>query len=539
MFLGHNIVGQQLRTFFGVGIFLVTILTTVILSIQRLSVTYDEPFHLRYGRNFYSRNLDRLEQIDDSKMPFSALNALPGTIAETAFAPDKIRDFLGHINAARYITILFSLVLAVFVFRWANELYGVRAAYLALFLYTFEPNILAHSGLVTTDLYITGMLTIASYYFWHFMNKPCTKSLTLAALSFGLAQIAKYSAVFLFPIALIVTLLRRFFRTSTPSKISLRQLTVQSAFFLAVVLLVINLGFLFLKSGSSFGTYTFQSALFQNIQSQLSVVNDLPLPLPKPYLQGLDMVQDREQKASGFGNMYLFGELRENSGFPGYFLYAALYKIPIVTQLLILFAILHYAINWRRFDIFRNELFLFIPIIFFTIYFNFINNSHIGIRFFLPIFPLLHVFAGSLLSDCKKIVPAMRFVFGIAALYLVGSVYSYHPFYLSYFNELALDRKSSYKILADSNIDWNQGRIYLAEYLEKHPGVIFEPPRPTSGKIVVGVNALTGVFIFGATKSEMRERYRWLRENFEPIGHIAYCYLIFDVTPERLETLKR
>ena len=30
------------------------------------------------------------------------------------------------------------------------------------------------------------------------------------------------------------------------------------------------------------------------------------------------------------------------------------------------------------------------------------------------------------------------------------------------------------------------------------------------------------------------ERYRWLRENFTPVGHIGYSYLLFRVTPERL-----
>ena len=30
------------------------------------------------------------------------------------------------------------------------------------------------------------------------------------------------------------------------------------------------------------------------------------------------------------------------------------------------------------------------------------------------------------------------------------------------------------------------------------------------------------------------EQYRWLRENFEPVGHVAHGHLLFQVTPEAL-----
>jgi hypothetical protein len=36
------------------------------------------------------------------------------------------------------------------------------------------------------------------------------------------------------------------------------------------------------------------------------------------------------------------------------------------------------------------------------------------------------------------------------------------------------------------------------------------------------------------------ERYRWLRENFSPVEHVGYSYLLFRVAPDRLrEVLAR
>ena len=53
--------------------------------------------------------------------------------------------------------------------------------------------------------------------------------------------------------------------------------------------------------------------------------------------------------------------------------------------------------------------------------------------------------------------------------------------------------------------------------------------RPVAGTIVVRVNALVG--------TTQPERYRWLRETFEPVEHIAYAHLVFHVTPEDLRRI--
>jgi ATP synthase F1 gamma subunit len=72
-------------------------------------------------------------------------------------------------------------------------------------------------------------------------------------------------------------------------------------------------------------------------------------------------------------------------------------------------------------------------------------------------------------------------------LYLLASVLSYFPHYLSYFNELVLDRKNAYRILADSNIDWGQNRWYLREFQAQHPDYIFEPsPEAVFDRVLYG-----------------------------------------------------
>ena len=88
----------------------------------------------------------------------------------------------------------------------------------------------------------------------------------------------------------------------------------------------------------------------------------------------------------------------------------------------------------------------------------------------------------------------------------------------------------AYKYLADSNLDWGQNREALERYLEQNPDIIWSPDEIVGGRILVDPNYLVGI--------GLPEKYRWLRENFEPDDHLFYSYLIFDVPEEAVESLK-
>ncbi len=57
--------------------FLALIIVLNVVGLSHKQLTYDEGNHYRYGQNIL--NLDST-RFDDSKMPFSALNALPSKI---------------------------------------------------------------------------------------------------------------------------------------------------------------------------------------------------------------------------------------------------------------------------------------------------------------------------------------------------------------------------------------------------------------------------------------------------------------------------
>jgi len=251
------------------------------------------------------------------------------------------------------------------------------------------------------------------------------------------------------------------------------------------------------------------------------------VPVPEPYLQGLDRVLADER---GGANVYLLGQVGNGAfgqRFPEYFAVAWLYKEPIATQVLLLLALVAYVLRFRRFDFRRDEWPLVCAVGFFACYFTFVFNFQVGFRHALVVHPLLFVLAGSLLREPAELYRGARLVLVGLLVWLGVSVGSYYPHFLAYFNEFVRDRTSGYRVLVDSNLDWGQSGQYIARYVKAHPDAILAPDRPRPGLLLVSANNYAGLLL--------AERFRWLRENFEPVGHVAYSHLIFRVTPEALQ----
>jgi hypothetical protein len=406
----------------------------------------------------------------------------------------------------------------------------------------FDPNLLAHGQLVTADLPAALMTTMALYHFWHFLKLGGKQRAVFSAVTLGLSQLAKYSCVYLYPIFLAIAAIYYPFRPAAETAKASRwdrvlwisrRWAIVVAFFSVVSVLMINLGFGFDGIGTRLSGYTLKDPFFKKLQAT-PIVGNLPLPLPVPYVQGLDLVKFEERMGEAFGNIYMGGQVRVNHhdgtlhGFPGYYFYAAFFKVPIATQIIFLVALFGYFSRRgqpaaRRLR--REEIFLLVPILFYWVYFNFFFKAQIGIRHVLPVFALATIFCGRFLAAPES--KLRRYTAVILVIWTAASALSYYPHFISYFNEFVPDRKLAYRHLADSNLDWRGNDWYLTEYIRRHPGVIVDPRKPQAGRIIVPVNALVGV-------NRNPEEYRWLREHFTPVDQIAYSYLVYDVPREML-----
>lgn len=103
-------------------------------------------------------------------------------------------------TAAAVLTLLTALV----VFFATREMFGRVAAFTALTLLIFDPNLLAHGALVTTDVGFACFMLLSVYAFYRFVKSPSALRLLLVGAAVGLALAVKHTGVLILPLLFLL-----------------------------------------------------------------------------------------------------------------------------------------------------------------------------------------------------------------------------------------------------------------------------------------------------------------------------------------------
>ncbi len=517
------------RTPFRTAAALLLVLHALLLvtSSWNTSPTYDEPEHLKFGLVYLEDG--RLPEADAQRMPVTLFNAAALKICGGALEDfETDRRFL---LAARLPTMLASMLLGLGLLCWSTACFGRRGGLLSLALYCLSPTVIAHGRLVTNDLYTALAMAAAAWSFWRLCRSPSIPLLVLAGACLGLAQACKFSSVALVPAFACILL-------STAARAPLAAFLRKNPVRWVLVLFYPLTAFFVLGAVYRFDglfrpmeNFEFHSYTFAWIETRMPW---LRLPLPRVYLEGLDLSRYISNHPGVIrGHNYLLGRLSDD-GWWYYYLVVALFKTPLGSLGLFVLRCLRPLKNTALSAAGPLSLFLLVPALALLLFFSLFSPVQLGIRYLLPALPLIHIWIGGLLVQGKgpgAVSPARPLRIGAAVLLLAAAVSSLavFPDYISYTGELAGPRIHAWRLMADSNLEWGQDRWYLGAYLQKHPQAILNPQEPTAGHIVVRVNLLTGVF--------QEERFRWIRENFDPVGRVRGSYLVYQISPEALAGL--
>src|SRR5258705_2495434 len=232
------------------------------------------------------------------------------------------RDFIFKNDAdklvfrAQMAAAIFTLLLLVFVFLTAQEMFGTTAGFIALGLLVFDPTLLAHGALVTTDAIQACFLLASIYAFYRYVKAPSVSRLAITGLAVGLALASKHSAVLVFPMLVMLAGIELFRRRPADmgSQHSIGKRTAR----LGAALLIIGL----ISVGILCGTHGFRySARGNELKLNPSMeeqLNQVPSPtearmlgqsarlhlLPESYIYGFAHVLF---SAKSF-NSYVFGK---------------------------------------------------------------------------------------------------------------------------------------------------------------------------------------------------------------------------------------
>ncbi len=486
---------------------LVFLFIIAVFSIKDESLTMDELAHLPAGYSYLTQKDMRLNPEHPPLM--KDLSAIPLLFIKNIKFPSEVKSWKEDVNGqwdfgseflfkngnpvdkmifwARIPMILILILLGYYVFRWAKELFGNKVALLSLFLFSFSPTFLAHGRLVTTDIGAAAGVFIATYYFLRFLKNSSNKNLILAGIFFGLAELAKFSLILLFPFFAITLFFWAISRSSNLKTF----LKIGSRYFLSLILIFI-IGYVLIWGVYQYHTWNYpperQVRDTQFILSSFgskTLVNTVVWMADKPilrpaaqYLLGLFMVF---QRASGGNTTYFLGEVSA-AGWKTYFPIVYIIKEPLAFFILIMTVLIYIAWLikkpfWQK-PIQRTRIWLtshfseFAMLVFIAIYWttSLKSNLNIGVRHLLPVFPFTILLVSSITIPWLNppFIKIKKVFLALLLIWQAFSVITVYPHFLSYFNELAGGPENGYIYTVDSNLDWGQDLKRLTKWVEEN-----------------------------------------------------------------------
>ncbi|MFD0974069.1 ArnT family glycosyltransferase [Plantactinospora endophytica] len=429
------------------------------------------------------------------------------------------------------LTLLFGLV----VFAFARDLFGTGGGLVALALYSFSPDVIAHGSLATNDVPLAGFLLTTMWLLWRARRHPL-RYLPLAGLAYGCALATKMTALPLLPVVLLLAALAAWSsrnpgvagRSGRWAWLDRRTLLRGVGYALGVGLIAtvtVWLSYLVVDPALRYTPVAdFEPGLKKLLVSLL--------PLPEPYRDGMLIQFGFESQTYGG---YLFGE--RFLGNRWYYLPAALLvKTPLGMIALWLGAVATLLAVRRLRPV---ALYLLLPLgLLLTVALT--GSRSLGSRYaiWLPVF--LAVGAAALLVYRRRWV--LPVVLALVAFVGVSSLRAF-PYYLPYGNEAFGGPANTYRHLNDSNVDWGQDLARLGDYLAEHGlsdervfliwkgrghpdyyGINAADPAKVPRDQVRGLFAVSAMRIDGA-----RQSYPDLIQGREPIAVIGHTFWLYRI----------
>lgn len=379
------------------------------------SMTRDEEETIAAGSEYWSSwDFSR-----DSEQPplVKLLVGLPQKLFPNANY--RLRLFL-----SRLPIMLFSAFLAFLLFTWGKKLANENIALVAVIFYAFNIDILAHAQLATFDIMLSFFFILTLFLFHKAIQTSSTKYAVYAGLSLGLAFLSKFVALHLFFLLPMLSLLflHKKMLVEDWKKSVFSFLPILAITFVVSTVLI---GFVYIGQWDTLR----EGLLFQ--ANHAAQGNDA-------FLMGKYSLQ----------------------GWWYYFPIVFLIKSSIPLLLLIIVILMFYRSVPSEIKV--NNWFLFFPFVYWWLFMMFINHVNIGIRYLLPVYPLLFLLLAQTISlqKLKQIV-----VIILLGWYVAISLFVF-PSYVSYFNEIIGGPKNGYFYVIDSNIDWGQDLLRLKQYVK-------------------------------------------------------------------------
>lgn len=451
--------------------------------VHRESLTFDEANHMFAG---YMMGHAGDYGLNPEHPPLVKLLAALPILGQPYWLPTQLgrnfkveaylggRDWLARNDGASQVMVfrmrlaagILALGLSLVVFAAAREWFGPVAALAALTLVTFDPNVLAHSALVTTDIGVSMFFLASIYVFYRYVKHPTVIRLVLAGVIAGLLLATKHSGILLAPmLALLISYEIVMSPRGTRARTAIR---LAGAFAAIVVIGVLVLwafyGFRYAARPAGMVLNPSLAGAAKNLTpfnaSAILAIARLHL-LPESYLMGLVDVKNMAQ----FYPTFILGKVHAH-GVWWYFPLVILVKTTL--GLLALAGLTFFAIATGKMRQPREVFYLIAPAVFY-LFVAIAAGMDIGARHIMPVYVLLFVLAGGGVAALAAQSRTWRaLALGLVAAHVLSALLVF-PNYMAYANEAWGGASNTHNLLSDANVDWAQQLYQVKAWQDRHP----------------------------------------------------------------------
>ena len=437
------------------------------------------------------------------------------------------------LTLARLGILPFFLLACTVVWLWGRKLLGDWGALAPVFLFTNLPPVLAHAGVATMDMAIGAGICTALFTCTLWLEEGTLRRGIFFGIGLALAILSKFSAVLLLPVGIAAI-----------AWLHPRARQKRNWAWIPVAFLLIWGAYRF-----SFGPMTEhvasdaagQGGIFAKIPTPwLHALETLPLPAPQ-LLDGLWQVHNHMDAGH---TAFLLGR-HSFHGWWYFFPVALAVKTPLAILLLAGFGVLALgrASPGERGGALWMSMWMPAVLTAAILVVNLPTSLNIGVRYLLPLYPLLALTAG---IGTVWLWRRSRIAAAILLVWTALSSVAAHPDYLAYFNELGGTHPE--RILVDSDLDWGQDMARLGPELVRRRVPYFhmeclytgddtrlglpawdslEPYQPVTGWVAVSHTMLQN---YGWKAAQERGRedlaFAWL-DQYQPVGRVGRSILLY------------
>ncbi len=447
-----------------------------VLAASHTGPTFDEPFYLLKGlEGWHLGGSGAL--ITKGTMPLPVdVTTLPLYIWELLRGRpfEQLSEFDRMLPVARAGTLVFWWAVLFYGWKVGWSVAGRWGARLAVVLLACEPVLLAHASLATTDVAITACMLALVYHFRRGRTSGWRLRVGLPSFLFGLALLAKASALLLGPLCLLVIELERLglkqaFKVQAGGGVRevLRRLTAELAPFGRDLKQIFGLGFLLMliycgsdwRPEPSFVAWAAKLPTGPMASVMAYVADHLRI-----FSNGAEAIV-WQIKHNNIGQGVFIAGRTNPRAFWYYFPLAMTMKLTASLLVLpLIIAIVRPRALWNWATLMAGVLILF----------SVTFRVQVGIRLILPLVAFFIIgVAGAAANMINEMEAGWRrrlaagFVAGCALWAAAASVVVW-PNALCYINGLWGGTAQGYKLLSDSNYDWGQGLRELGEWQNRN-----------------------------------------------------------------------